>query len=216
MRKYDSGSISVNGKLGIQLQSSSLPSHIKTIEAIKLFSKWNKTKIDTSLLEALNIKDIEKKQYNQMSVGQKRRLHLALALISNPDIIFFFFSTAGLDVEGRFALHQEIRKLTNQGKTILASHDMAEVESLCDRIAILNEGKIAFCGTATELSEKIGKKYFIQIKTIQGVQTIETDNIETSLIQMLTEIKSKGQKVLDIKVDSGTLEQHFMEMAKKR
>ena len=152
-----------------------------------------------------------------MSVGQKRRLHLALALISNPDIIFLDEPTAGLDVEGRFALHQEIRKLKNQGKTIvLASHDMAEVESLCDRIAILNEGKIAFCGTATELSEKIGKKYFIQIKTIQGVQTIETDNIETSLIQMLTEIKSKGQKVLDIKVDSGTLEQHFMEMAKKR
>ena len=217
LRKYDSGSISVNGKLGIQLQSSSLPSHIKTIEAIKLFYKWNKTKIDSSLLEALNINDIEKKQYNQMSVGQKRRLHLALALISNPDIIFLDEPTAGLDVEGRFALHQEIRKLKNQGKTIvLASHDMAEVESLCDRIAILNEGKIAFCGTATELSEKIGKKYFIQIKTIQGVQTIETDNIETSLIQMLTEIKSKGQKVLDIKVDSGTLEQHFMEMAKKR
>lgn len=217
LRKYDSGSISVNGKLGIQLQSSSLPSHIKTMEAIKLFSKWNKTKIESSLLEALNIKDIEKKQYNQMSVGQKRRLHLALALISNPDIIFLDEPTAGLDVEGRFALHQEIRKLKNQGKTIvLASHDMAEVESLCDRIAILNEGKIAFCGTATELSEKIGKKYFIQIKTIQGVQTIETDNIETSLIQMLTEIKSKGQKVLDIKVDSGTLEQHFMEMAKKR
>ena len=116
LRKYDSGSISVNGKLGIQLQSSSLPSHIKTIEAIKLFSKWNKTKIDSSLLEALNIKDIEKKQYNQMSVGQKRRLHLALALISNPDIIFLDEPTAGLDVEGRFALHQEIRKLKNQGK----------------------------------------------------------------------------------------------------
>jgi ABC-2 type transport system ATP-binding protein len=152
-----------------------------------------------------------------MSVGQKRRLHLALALVSNPDIIFLDEPTAGLDVEGRFALHQEIRKLKKQGKTIvLASHDMAEVESLCDRIAILNEGKIAFCGTAAELSEKIGKKYFIQIKTIKGTQTIETDNIETSLIQILTEIKSKGQKVLDIKVDSGTLEQHFMEMAKKR
>jgi ABC-2 type transport system ATP-binding protein len=139
------------------------------MEAIKLFSKWNKTKIDSSLLEALNIKDIEKNQYNQMSVGQKRRLHLALALVSNPDIIFLDEPTAGLDVEGRFALHQELRKLKKQGKTIvLASHDMAEVESLCDRIAILNEGKIAFCGTAAELSEKIGKKYFIQIKTIQG------------------------------------------------
>ena len=123
-------SISVNGKLGIQLQSSSLPSHIKAMEAIKLFSKWNKSKIDSSLLEALNINDIEKNQYNQMSVGQKRRLHLALALVSNPDIIFLDEPTAGLDVEGRFALHQEIRKLKTQGKTIvLASHDMAEVDN---------------------------------------------------------------------------------------
>ena len=142
---------------------------------------------------------------------------MARAMLEAGNLIFLDEPTAGLDVEGRIALHQEIRKLKKQGKTIvLASHDMAEVESLCDRIAILNEGKIAFCGTAAELSEKIGKKYFIQIKTIKGTQTIETDNIETSLIQMLTEIKSKGQKVLDIKVDSGTLEQHFMEMAKKR
>ena len=216
MKKYDSGKIIVNGKMGIQLQSSSLPAHIKPMEAVKLFAKWNMAKIDYSMLHALGIKEIEKKQYVQLSTGQKRRLHLALALINNPDIIFLDEPTAGLDALGRLSLHEQIRKLKSQGKTIvLASHDMAEVETLCDRIAILNHGNIVFCGTASELTDKVGKKYFIHIKTQQGERTFETDNIEDSLIALLGELKEKGTHVIDIKVDRGTLEQHFMEMTRR-
>ena len=128
------------------------------------------------MLNALGIKEIEKKQYIQLSTGQKRRLHLALALIGNPDIIFLDEPTAGLDALGRVSLHEQIRKLKLQGKTIvLTSHDMAEVESLCDRI---------------------------------------TDNIEDTLLSLLNEWKQKEIHILDIKVDRGTLEQHFIEMAK--
>ena len=155
-------------------------------------------------------------QYIQLSTGQKRRLHLALALIGNPDIIFLDEPTAGLDVEGRVSLHEQILKLKLQGKTIvLASHDMAEVENLCDRIAILNNGNIAFCGTATELRDKMGGKYFIHIKTQQGNSTFETDNIEDTLISLLKDLKQKEIHILDIKVDRGTLEQHFIEMARR-
>ena len=216
LRKYDSGTITVNGKMGIQLQSSSLPSHIKPMEAVRLFSKWNKAKIDYTMLNALGIKEITKKQYIQLSTGQKRRLHLALALIGDPDIIFLDEPTAGLDVPGRVSLHEQIRKLKSQGKTIvLASHDMAEVENLCDRIAILNNGNIAFCGTATELADKIGEKYFIHIKTRQGNSVFETDNIEDTLISLLNDLKQKEIHILDIKVDRGTLEQHFIEMERR-
>ncbi|MCR2045964.1 ABC transporter ATP-binding protein [Acetatifactor muris] len=214
LRKYDSGTITVNGKMGIQLQSSSLPAHIKPMEAIRLFAKWNRTEIDDTLLHALGIQEITKKQYHQLSTGQKRRLHLALALIGNPDIIFLDEPTAGLDVSGRVSLHEQIRKLKSQGKTIvLASHDMAEVETLCDRIAILNHGNIAFCGTATELTDTIGEKYFIHIKTRQGMHTFETDTIEDTLISLLQDFRQKEIRILDMKVDRGTLEQHFMEMA---
>lgn len=217
LRPYDSGTITVNGKMGIQLQSSSLPAHIRPMEAIKLFAKWNSAAIDYAMLNALGIKEMEKKQYTQLSTGQKRRLHLALALISSPNIIFLDEPTAGLDVEGRLSLHEQIRKLKAQGKTIiLASHDMAEVETLCDRIAILNNGNIAFCGTASELTDKIGKKYFIHIKTQQGDSTFETDNIEDTLISLLGELKQKEIHVSDIKVDRGTLEQHFIEMARRK
>lgn len=214
LKKYDSGTITINGKRGIQLQSASLPAHIRPMEAVKLFAKWNKAKADDSMLEALGIKEMEKKQYIQLSTGQKRRLHLALALIGDPDIIFLDEPTAGLDVEGRLSLHKQIRKLKSRGKTVvLASHDMAEVETLCDRIAILNDGNIVFCGTPSELTDKVGKKYVIHIKTQQGDRTLETDSIEDTLFSLLGELKHREIGVLDIKVDRGTLEQHFMEMA---
>lgn len=216
LRKYDGGTITVNGKMGIQLQSSSLPAHIKPMEAVRLFAKWNKTKIDHAMLDSLGIRELEKKQYIQLSTGQKRRLHLALALIGDPDIVFLDEPTAGLDVEGRLSLHEHIRSLKSHGKTIvLASHDMAEVENLCDRIAILNNGKIVFCGTASELTDKVGRKYFIHVRTQQGDSTFEADNIEDTLISLLGELKQEKIHVLDIKVDRGTLEQHFIEMARR-
>ena len=216
LRKYDKGKIVVNGKTGIQLQSSSLPAHIKPMEAIKLFAKWNHTYIDDAMIKALGIKEIEESQYIELSTGQKRRLHLALALIGNPDIIFLDEPTAGLDVEGRLSLHKQIRKLKSHGKTIvLASHDMAEVEALCDRIAILNDGSVVFCGTASELTDTLGRKYFIHLKTQAGDKSFETDNIEDALISLLSELKQKKIHVFDIKVDRGTLEQHFIEMARR-
>ncbi len=216
LRTYDSGEISVNGKTGIQLQTSSLPAHIKPMEAVKLFAKWNRAKIDCAMLNTLGIKEIETKQYIQLSTGQKRRLHLALALISDPDIIFLDEPTAGLDVEGRLSLHEQIRNLKSHGKTIvLASHDMAEVETLCDRIAILKDGHLVFCGTASELTDKVGKKYLIHIKTEQGDNTFETDHIEETLLSLLGEFKHKGIRVFDMKVDRGTLEQQFIEIARR-
>ena len=92
---------------------------------------------------------------------------------------------------------------------------MAEVETLCDRIAILNSGKIVFCGTPSELTEKLGRKYFIHLKHRKGEDIYETDTIEDTLISLLEECKQKNIQILDIKVDRGTLEQHFIEMARR-
>ncbi|WP_310602440.1 ABC transporter ATP-binding protein [Anaerosporobacter sp.] len=215
LRGYDSGNIVVNGKMGIQLQSASLPEHIRAIEAVQLFAKWNKVKIDSGMLTALGIDAFVKKQYKELSTGQKRRLHLALSLICNPDIVFLDEPTAGLDVEGRISLHEEIRKLRENGKTIImASHDMAEVESLCDRIAILKDGNIAFIGTAEELTEKIGRCCTIHIKTEQGVESFESNNINDTMLTQLKDYKRRGIAVLDIKIDRGTLEQHFINIAR--
>lgn len=215
LRKYDGGSIAINGRMGIQLQSASLPAHIKGMEAVHLFAKWNKAAVDTSMLASLGVNSLANKQYREMSTGQKRRLHLALALISNPDIVFLDEPTAGLDIEGRISLHEYIRILKAQGKTILlASHDMAEVESLCDNIAILKDGRIAFAGTVNELTETVGKHYNICIKTSQGSETFEADNIGESLISILKSYQEKDTDIQDIQVNRGSLEQHFVRIAR--
>lgn len=215
LRKYDSGNIAVNGKMGIQLQSASLPEHIKPLEAIKLFAKWNSTAPNKATLEAVNIQEFSKKQYYQLSVGQKRRLHLALALTREPDILFLDEPTAGLDVEGRLSLHEQIRHLKAIGKTIiLASHDMAEVEELCDRIAILTGGKIAFVGTVEELNETVGKQYNIIIKTDEGTEKYQSDNIGETLLSLLIDYKEQGKTVTGIQVDRGSLERHFIKISK--
>lgn len=215
LRTYDSGKVIVNGKIGIQLQSATLQSFIRPMEAVNLFAEWNKTAIDKTMLNALGIPQMSKKNYADLSTGQKRRLHLALALIGNPDIIFLDEPTAGLDVEARLSLHAQIRNLKSQGKTIvLASHDMTEVETLCDRIAILKDGIAVFIGTIDELTETVGRRHTVRITTDSGQENFDTENLAETLLSLLTEYRNKGVTVLDVKTDRGTLEQHFISIAR--
>ena len=214
LRACGGGSVAVNGRVGIQLQSSSLPAYIRPMEAVRLFAKWNRAEIDAAMLDALGIAALGKRPYSALSTGQKRRLHLALALVGDPDIVFLDEPTAGLDVEGRVALHAQIRALRDRGKTIvLASHDMAEVETLCDRIAILSGGGIVFCGTVAELTEQVGRRYTISIRTERGERTCETADVADALLTLLEACRRQGVAVLDVKVDRGTLEQHFIDIA---
>lgn len=215
LRRYDGGSITVNGSVGIQLQSASLPAYIRPMEAVRLFAKWNHTEPNAPILAALGIDAFAKKRYHELSTGQKRRLHLALALTGDPDILFLDEPTAGLDVEGRVSLHNQLRELKAQGKTIvLASHDMAEVESLCGRIAILNDGSIAFTGTVTELSEQFGKRFTLHIETGLGNESHETDDIANTLLALLQDFRERGIAVLGISIDRGTLEEYFIDIAR--
>lgn len=234
IRKYDSGEIFVNGKMGVQLQTSSLPVNIKPLEAMRLFCKWNGTKVDDEIIKTFNLTDIKNSQYKELSTGQKRRLHLALSLVNNPDIVFLDEPTAGLDVEGRVALHKEVHKLKEAGKTIvLASHDMAEVETLCDRIAILKDGVFAFTGTTHELIRDVKMQATIYLKTeklfeaeqstLCNYQGLKQDyavftaaDIGESLLELLAVAKENGNTVVDVKVEKSTLEQRFMDIVEGR
>ena len=216
LRPYDGGEIIIGGKIGIQLQSATLQAYIKPLEAVNLFAGWNRVKPDRDMLESLGIYALAKRRYSELSTGQKRRLHLALALIADPDIIFLDEPSAGLDVGARHALHEHIRALRERGKTIiLASHDMAEVEALCDRIAILKDGKIAFAGSTGELTATLGRRYKIRITTSSGQQSYDTDNLTVALLEKVGEYKNKGVEILDIRTDRGTLEEHFIYIAEE-
>lgn len=233
IRAYSSGQVIVEGKIGVQLQATSLPGSIKAIEALELFAKWHKVKVDQELVERLGLNKILKKKYKAMSTGQMRRLHLALAMLGNPEIIFLDEPTAGLDVEGRVALHEEIRRLKSQGKTIImATHDMAEVESLCDRLAILKDGQIAFMGTVDELALQKNTTYSISVKlqssfehselekceykgNVQGYEVFESQKIDEGLLELLTRIKEQGIMTEDLKIERMSLQECFMDIAKE-
>ncbi|CEP83833.1 ABC transporter ATP-binding protein [Paraclostridium sordellii] len=230
--KHISDQIYINGKIGVQLQSSSLPEGIKAIEALKLFAMWNSTILDIGLIDRLGLTGILKKQYKEMSTGQKRRLHLALAMTGDPDVIFLDEPTAGLDVEGRVALHEEIKRLKNHGKTIIiASHDMAEVESLCDKLAILKDGEIAFLGTVDELKSNVKNIYTIKLNLssqiildecltccykgkIQDYYIFESNEVGDGLLELLTIIKNQNIDVYDIKIEHSSLEECFIDIAR--
>lgn len=232
IRRYNSGEILVNGKIGVQLQSSTLPEGIRGIEALKLYAKWNKTEVDLDFVNRLGVSEILKKEYKFMSTGQKRRLHLALAMTGNPEIIFLDEPTAGLDVEGRVALHEEIRRLKSIGKTIImASHDMAEVESLCDTLAILKDGEIAYLGKVNELINNMKRTYRIYMKIsrnfgndysndyiYKGVEkdyhVFECSKIHEGLLEILSLAKRENIEVADVKVETLTLEDSFMNIAR--
>lgn len=230
--KHSSDQIYINDKIGVQLQSSSLPEGIKAIEALKLFAMWNSTIVDIGLIDRLGLTGILKKQYKEMSTGQKRRLHLALAMTGDPDVIFLDEPTAGLDVEGRVALHEEIKRLKNHGKTIIiASHDMAEVESLCDKLAILKDGEIAFLGTVDELKSNVKNIYTIKLNLssqiildecltccykgkIQDYYIFESNEVGDGLLELLTIIKTQNIDVYDIKIEHSSLEECFIDIAR--
>ncbi|WP_442881367.1 ABC transporter ATP-binding protein, partial [Clostridium sp.] len=232
IRRYNSGEILVNGKIGVQLQSSTLPEGIRGIESLKLYAKWNKTEVDLDFVNRLGVSEILKKEYKFMSTGQKRRLHLALAMTGNPEIIFLDEPTAGLDVEGRVALHEEIRRLKSIGKTIImASHDMAEVESLCDTLAILKDGEIAYLGKVNELINNMKRTYRIYMKLsrnfgndysndyiYKGVEkdyhVFECSKIHEGLLEILSLAKRENIEVADVKVETLTLEDSFMNIAR--
>ncbi|MBI9014784.1 MAG: ABC transporter ATP-binding protein [Clostridiales bacterium] len=232
LRKYDNGQITTDGSIGVQLQSSSLPNNMTVNETFTLHSKWNKREVDILLFNRFGLDKLKSKKYGVMSTGEKRRLHLALALINNPDIIILDEPTAGLDVEGRVSLHDEIRKLKEEGKTIvIASHDMAEVESLCDRIAILKNGSFAFLGTAGELTNNYMKNIDIHIKVSKSMDhssfvnceykcvyqeylVFQTKKIDEALLELLGYLKESNNEVLDLIIERPSLEDKFIEIAR--
>lgn len=233
LKRYDRGQIRITGKCGVQLQSSSLPKNIKAWEAVRYFAEWQRCGTDQETLLRLGVTPFLNKQYSQLSTGQKRRLHLAIALLGDPDILVLDEPTAGLDVEGRVGIHGEIRRLKACGKTIiLASHDMAEVEELCDRIAILKDGVIAFTGTPSKLTEHSRNNFVLKIRFSQnpssahgfsfpsgpdgqGYYSFETPDIAELLGRMLPALQGRDVTILDIKAEQAGIEQRFLEIVKE-
>ncbi|ANB62152.1 ABC transporter ATP-binding protein [Anoxybacteroides amylolyticum] len=175
LRKKDKGTVKIMGVsidenqeqikyiIGVQPQEASLFQRQTVLETLKLFSSFYSKSIDiNNLMGELNLKDLEKKMVKSLSKGQKQRLLIAIAMIGDPRILILDEPTSGLDPQVRIMLWEFLKKLKKQGKTILLStHYMEEAEELCDKVAILHNGKFVAVGTPKELIEKYtveGKK----------------------------------------------------------
>lgn len=243
LRQPDHGRISVMGidptrehhklqqVMGVQLQTGSLPAYFNVREMVQLFSAYHNVNPDYALLERLGLSSLLNAQYQALSTGQKRRLSLALAALHHPAVLFLDEPTAGLDVGTRIALHELMRELRSQGTTILLStHDMAEAESMTDRVAILLQGRLAAIGTPRELTatgngltkvtvrtQKNSASEFtlpeIQRHMHQGEYAVFYTTVPGQVVSaIMTHIQAQADELIDLRVERPTLEERFLEL----
>jgi ABC-2 type transport system ATP-binding protein len=169
IRKPDRGTISVLGldpfrqvyklqdRIGVQLQQAQLQKRIKVWEAVDLWaSLYKKKPADAErLLDQLGLADKRNAWFMNLSGGQKQRLFIALALINDPEVVFLDELTTGLDPQARRAIWELVRGIRERGKTVfLTTHLMEEAERLCDRVAIIERGRIIDIDTPQRLVDR--------------------------------------------------------------
>ena len=165
LRAPDRGAISVLGmnpirdayrlqeRIGVQLQEAQLQKRIKVWEAVDLWASLYSRPLDGNrLLDQLGMREKRNAWFMTLSGGQKQRLFIALALIHDPELVFLDELTTGLDPQARRAIWDLVRGIRDRGKTVfLTTHLMEEAERLCDRVAVIDHGRIVDVGTPAEL-----------------------------------------------------------------
>ena len=169
IRTPDRGSIAVLGldpfrdvyelqeRIGVQLQQAQLQKRIKVWEAVQLWASLYRKKpaVGDQLLDQLGLADKRNAWFMTLSGGQKQRLFIALALINDPEVVFLDELTTGLDPQARRAIWDLIRGIRQRGKTVfLTTHLMEEAERLCDRVAIIEHGRIIDIDTPQRLVDR--------------------------------------------------------------
>ncbi len=167
--------------IGIQLQESQLPARIKVWEAMSLFSSFYNKNIESEpLLKDLGLEEKKKSYFDKLSGGQKQRLFIALALINDPELIFLDELTTGLDPQARRTTWDLISSVRNKGKTIfLTTHFMEEAEKLCDRVAIMDKGKIIALDTPVNLIKDIATETRLKFSVTESAELDLLDNIKS-------------------------------------
>lgn len=181
LREKTSGKIIVDGLdldkspedikkiIGVQLQSSGFYPSLNLTELIQLFVGLYQNEVDPlELLKKVNLEDKAKSKYKQLSGGQKQRFSIATTLINNPKIIFLDEPTTGLDPQARRNLWDLIKEIRNNGTTvIITTHYMDEAEILCDRVAIVDTGKIISINTPNALIDELVATGFEKEKEVK-------------------------------------------------
>ena len=153
-------------RIGVSLQETKLTEKLTVFETIRLFRAFYDRGLDPSAV--LDMVELDEKRYSwvgKLSGGQKQRLAIATALVGDPELLFLDEPTTGLDPQSRRQLWDILRDLRDDGRTILlTTHYMDEAVRLCDRVAIVDHGKVIALGTPAELIARIGGDHFIEFR----------------------------------------------------
>jgi ABC-2 type transport system ATP-binding protein len=247
---FQGGRITVNGydvarnprkvksMLGVQLQDETLFTDLKVIEAVQfygaLYNTFPSQAEALALLERFDLAEKRNARVGTLSGGQQKRLTLALAVVHAPSIVLLDEPTTGLDPQARHHIWDIVRRLRSEGKTIiLTTHYMEEAEILCDRVGIIDRGKILALGSPRELIERMGNlstvlaNFYLPDEKLQVLQearcvhSLVSDNglisVQTSepqrVLALLEEIgKETGSRPQNVSIRQPNLEDVFLSL----
>lgn len=226
--------LAVKERIGAAPQASALHEHITPREALRLFGGFYREREDPGrLLERFSLGEKADEPFDSLSGGQRQRLALALAFVNRPELIFLDEPTSGLDAQSRRALHSDIAQLKSDGLTVLlTTHDLGEAEQLCDRIAVIDHGRIVVTGTPRELIARSGASPLVRVDTIRPVRSelvatlphvvdvvcagtearIRTTDPRRTLSELMALLEEEDNDLTGLEVRRATLEEIFLQL----
>jgi ABC-2 type transport system ATP-binding protein len=226
----------LRARIGVQLQESALPDRLKVREAMALFAAFYLRPADpTALLGQLGLAEKAGAAFGQLSGGQKQRLFIALALVNNPEIVFLDELTSGLDPQARRAMWDLVKGVRERGKTVfLTTHYMEEAEQLCDRVAVIDHGKIVALDTPQNLIAALDAENRIAFsvegsvdvglyRAIPGVTRVEQSGGRVIifgrgdglLVRVVMALDSSKTRFRDLRTEQPSLEDVFLALTGK-
>jgi ABC-2 type transport system ATP-binding protein len=245
LRKPDRGTISVlsldprrdaralQNRVGVQLQQAQLQKRIKVWEAVDLWASLYPRAVNgDALLDRLGLADKRNAWFMTLSGGQKQRLFIALALIHDPEVVLLDELTTGLDPQARRAIWEMVRGIRERGKTVLlTTHLMEEAERLCDRVAIIERGRVIDAGTPGDLVRRHCPEQTVSLSTadasarngfasVPGLETVNqegtrftlrgrSEDFVTDVIHCISEHRIR---VTEFRTETANLEDVFLKL----
>ena len=218
-------------RIGSQLQDSALPGRLRVAEAVELFAAFAHHPIDTErLLERWRLDELRDQAFDSLSGGQRQRLFIALAFVNGPELVFLDELTQGLDPQARRSTWDLIREIREGGTTVvLVTHFMDEAEQLCDRLAVVDAGRVIAIDTPQGLIDGLGLPSIVRFSTdeadlpwlehldvVESVarngRAVEVRGAGPVLALVASELVARGIVPLDLRVERPTVEDAFLSL----
>ncbi len=239
LSRSDTGQVEVFGRspleaqhrmrTGAMMQIGKVPETLRVAEHIDLFSSYYVDPLPRAeIMARAGLTGIEQRKFGELSGGQKQRLLFALAICGNPDLLVLDEPSAGLDVESRRLLWDQIRRLVHEGRSILlTTHYLEEADALADRVVVIDRGKILAEGTPAEIKKKASGKRIRcstltdagRIAGIPGVTSVERDEdtlviLASAAEPVVRELLTLDASLTNLEVDSAGLEEAFLSLTR--